>query len=82
MRVLNPYFPQFGHRLLIKSSSRTAVEHVARQPSTYACQLRAFTAAALRRQPPPTNVDDAVSNMRVIDACYRAAGLPVREPTG
>ena len=82
MRVLNPYFPQLGHRLLIKSASRTAVEHVARQPSTYACQLRAFTDAVLRGQSPPTNVDDAVANMRVIDACYRAAGLPVREPTG
>jgi predicted dehydrogenase len=82
MRVLNPYFPQLVHRLLIKSASRTAVEHVARQPSTYACQLRAFTDAVLRRQPPPTNVDDAVANMRVIDACYRAAGLPVREPSG
>ena len=82
MRVLNPYFPQLGHRLLIKSASRTAVEHVARQPSTYACQLRAFTDAVLRGQSPPTSVDDAVANMRVIDACYRAAGLPVREPTG
>jgi predicted dehydrogenase len=82
MRVLNPYFPQLGHRLLIKSASRTAVEHVARQPSTYARQLRAFTDAVLRRQPPLTNVDDAVANMRVIDACYRAAGLPVREPSG
>jgi predicted dehydrogenase len=82
MRVLNPYFPQLGHRLLIKSASRTAVEHVARQPSTYACQLRAFTDAVLRGQSPPTSVDDAVANMCVIDACYRAAGLPVREPTG
>jgi predicted dehydrogenase len=82
MRVLNPYFPQLGHRLLIKSAKRSAVEHVARQPSTYACQLRAFTDAVLRGQRPPTSVDDAVANMRVIDACYRAAGLPVREPTG
>jgi predicted dehydrogenase len=82
MRVLNPYFPQLGHLLLIKSSSRIAVEYVARQPSTYACQLRAFTSAVLRGQQPPTNVDDAVANMRVIDACYRAAAFPVREPSG
>jgi predicted dehydrogenase len=82
MRILNPYFPQFGHRLLIKSANRTAVEHVARQPSTYARQLRAFCAAVLRGQQPPTDVDDAVATMRVIDACYRAAGLPVREPSG
>jgi predicted dehydrogenase len=82
MRVLNPYFPQFGHRLLVKSTYRSAVEHVARQPSTYACQLRAFTAAVLRGRPVPTDVDDAVATMRVIDACYRAAGLTVREPSG
>jgi predicted dehydrogenase len=82
MRILNPYFPQFGHRLLIKSANRTAVEHVARQPSTYARQLRAFCAAVLRGQQLPTDVDDAVANMRVIDACYRAAGLPVRQPSG
>jgi predicted dehydrogenase len=82
MRILNPYFPQLGHRLLIKSADRSAVEHVPRQPSTYACQLRAFTDAVLRGKQPPTDVDDAVANMRVIDACYRAAGLPVREPSG
>jgi predicted dehydrogenase len=82
MRILNPFFPQFGHRLLIKSADRSAVEHVARQPSTYAQQLRAFANAVLRGQPPATDVDDAVATMRVIDACYRAAGLPLREPTG
>jgi predicted dehydrogenase len=55
-------------------------EQVARQPSTYVAQLQAFTAAILRGKSYPTNVDDAVANMRVIDACYIAAGLPVREP--
>jgi len=31
--------------------------------------------------PTPKSVLDAVKNMEVIDAIYRAAGLPVREPT-
>ena len=31
-------------------------------------------------EPFPTGVDDAIANMRVIDACYAAAGLPRREP--
>jgi hypothetical protein len=35
----------------------------------------------LRGDPVKTNPDDAVENMSVIDAIYRAAGLPLREPS-
>ena len=48
--------------------------------ATYAYQLDAFAAAVLRGEPVRTSVADAVANMTVIDAIYRAAGLPVREP--
>jgi predicted dehydrogenase len=81
MEVLNPYQPQLIHRLVVHSDTRHAVEHVPRQPSTYASQLRAFTGAILRGEPVLTGPDDAVANMAVIDACYAAAGLPRREPT-
>jgi predicted dehydrogenase len=81
MEVLNPYQPQLIHRLVVHSDTRHAVEHVPRQPSTYASQLRAFTGAVLRGEPVLTGSDDAVANMAVIDACYAAAGLPRREPT-
>ena len=81
MTVLNPYLPQLGHRLVVRSNIRRAVEHMARQPSTYASQLRAFTGAILRGEPLLTGPDDAVANMTVIDACYAAAGLPRREPS-
>lgn len=81
MEVLNPYVPQLGHRLMVRSDTRRAVEHVARRPSTYASQLRAFTGAILRGEPLLTGPDDAVANMAVIDACYTAAGLPRREPS-
>jgi predicted dehydrogenase len=81
MEVVNPYVPQLWHRLVVRSETRRAVEHVPRQPSTYACQLRAFTGAILRGEPVLTGPDDAVANMAVIDACYAAAGLPRREPT-
>jgi predicted dehydrogenase len=81
MRVLNPYFPQMVHRLSVRSPTRTAVERVPRRPGTYECQLAAFTGAVLRGEPILTGVEDAVANMRVIDACYAAAGLPRREPT-
>jgi predicted dehydrogenase len=79
MDVLNPILPQLVHRLVVRSDTRRAVEHVPRQPSTYASQLRAFTAAILRGEPVLTGPDDAIANMTVIDACYAAAGLPRRE---
>ncbi|HET8914956.1 MAG TPA: Gfo/Idh/MocA family oxidoreductase [Propionibacteriaceae bacterium] len=81
MKVLNPYHPQLGHRLVIRSSVRHATEHVPRQPSTFASQLRAFIGAIMRGEPVLTGPADAVANMTVIDACYAAAGLPRREPS-
>ena len=81
MQVLSPYQPQLVHRLVVRSDTRRAVEHVPRRPSTYASQLRAFTGAILRGEPVLTGPDDAVANMAVIDACYAAAGLPRREPS-
>ncbi|MBZ4625975.1 gfo/Idh/MocA family oxidoreductase, partial [Mycobacterium avium subsp. hominissuis] len=41
----------------------------------------AFAAAVLRGEPVKTSARDAVDNMTVIDAIYRAAGLPLRYPT-
>ena len=81
MEVLGPYVPQLVHRLVVRSDTRRAVEHVPRKPSTYASQLRAFTGAVLRGEPVLTGPHDAVANMTVIDACYAAAGLPRREPS-
>ena len=81
LQVFNPYAPQHRHSLAIRSAKERRVERVARQPSSYLAQLQAFSAAVLRGAPYPTGVDDAVANMRVIDACYAAAGLPRREPT-
>ena len=49
--------------------------------TTYAYQLDAFAASVLRGDPVKTTPNDAIENMGVIDAIYRAAGLPVREPT-
>jgi hypothetical protein len=34
----------------------------------------------LRGVPVKTSAEEGVKNMTVIDAIYRAAGLPVREP--
>jgi predicted dehydrogenase len=46
--------------------------------TTFACQLRAFTAAIFDGAPFDTTAAHAVATMKVIDDTYRAAGLPVR----
>jgi predicted dehydrogenase len=81
LEVFNPLAPQYRHSLKIRSRRGRRKEHVPQQPSSYLAQLRAFTGAVLRNEPFPTGVKDAIANMRVIDACYAAAGLPRREPT-
>jgi hypothetical protein len=40
-------------------------------------QLDAFAAAVLHDEPVNTTLQDASMNMTVIDAIYRAAGLPL-----
>jgi hypothetical protein len=34
----------------------------------------------LRGEPVKTTPEDAIENMTIIDAIYRAAGLPLRKP--
>ena len=74
--------PQSGHRIVLTDrSGRKRALRVPRTPTSYAAQLHAFADAVLRGAEVPTGLDDAVANMRMIDACYAAAGLPRREPT-
>jgi predicted dehydrogenase len=80
LRVLNPVTPQFFHRLSVRSTDGKRVERFSRRAS-YAYQLDAFAAAVLRGEPVKTTPEGAVENMTVIDAIYRAAGLPLREPS-
>jgi predicted dehydrogenase len=77
MRVFNPVGPQFYHHLRLTTERGTTTERLTRDPS-YLFQLRAFCAAVLRGEPILTPPRDAVANMRVIDAVYRAAGLAPR----
>jgi predicted dehydrogenase len=80
LRALNPLMPQIYHRLSIRSAAGKRVERFSRR-ATYAYQLDAFAGAVLRGEPVRTTPEDAVENMTVIDAIYRAAGLPIREPS-
>jgi predicted dehydrogenase len=80
LKLLNPVLPQFVNRLSIRSPEGRRVERFPRRAS-YAYQLDAFAAAVLRGEPVKTTPEDAVENMTVIDGIYRAAGLPLRQPS-
>jgi predicted dehydrogenase len=75
--VDNPVIPQAGNRIEIATAAGTTVETFERTPS-YALQLEAFARAVAGGAPMPTDADDGVISMRVIDAVYRAAGLSPR----
>lgn len=77
LRVLNPIAPQFGHRLSVRDEGGVRRERVAGE-ATYTHQLRAFAEAVRTRVAPATDGAHGTANMRVIDAVYRAAGLPPR----
>lgn len=80
LRVLNPVLPHIFHRFSVRSGGVNRMERFPRR-ATYAYQLDAFAAAVLRGEPVKTTPQDAIENMTVIDSIYRAAGLPVREPS-
>ncbi|MGZ4798395.1 MAG: Gfo/Idh/MocA family protein, partial [Acidimicrobiia bacterium] len=79
LSVFNPTGPQFGYRMTVREggAKRRVKVDGAKKP-TYSYQLEAFTAAVLRGGPVLTPPADSVANMRVVDAIYEAAGLPVR----
>ena len=77
LRVFNPTGPQFYNRFVVQADGVKRREKFPRKP-TYTYQLEAFTSAVLRGTPVLTPPPDSVQNMRVIDAVYRAAGLPLR----
>jgi predicted dehydrogenase len=77
LAVLNPIAPQFFHRLSVRTDRSTRHERI-HGDATYTCQLRAFVAAVREGGALPTSPEDAVKNMRVIDAVYTKAGLAPR----
>ena len=79
--MVSPFHPHLYNRVVLRVGGERRVERVPRRPTTYAAQLRAFVQAVTTGATVPTSVEDAVANMRVIDAVYRAAGLPLRRPT-
>ena len=77
MHVTNFVAPHTFNRLKVTVEGTTTRHRIKGEP-TYTGQLRAFTGAVLRGEPFPTTADDAIVQMRLIDAIYTAAGMRVR----
>ena len=77
MLVRNPLAPQLGHSIELDVQGEKTAEELDRRTS-YAYQLDAFIDAIEAGKPLLTGAEDAVKQMRLIDRCYEAAGLPLR----
>jgi predicted dehydrogenase len=73
----NPIAPHIGHRLRVRTGENEESEQVEGR-TTYDHQLEAFVAAVVDGQEQPTGGQDAIANMRAIEAIYRAAGMQPR----
>ncbi len=73
----NFILPHVDDRVFVRTAAGQRVEHLGNR-SSYTYQLEAFAAAVRTGAPMPTDSDDAVETMRLIDECYRAAGLEPR----
>jgi predicted dehydrogenase len=80
IRARNPLMPKMFGMLSVRTPAGRRRERGWRT-TTYAEQLRAFVAAVRRGERFPSTAEDAVANMAVIDALYRAAGDRPRDPT-
>lgn len=78
LKVTHPWAPHlFLHSImLVDKHGRRRRHRIARQPSTYVHQLRAFVAAV--ETPVAFPATEAQRTMDVLDHIYRRAGLPVR----
>ncbi|MFZ0529959.1 MAG: gfo/Idh/MocA family oxidoreductase, partial [Propionicimonas sp.] len=64
-------------RLILTVDGVETTEHHG-TTSTYTHQLQALIAAVRDGAGFPTDADNAIANMEIVDECYRLAGLPVR----
>lgn len=77
LRASNPFLPQFGNALRVIVAGRTTKRHFA-TTTTYTYQLGSVVDLLAHGKPISTPGQDGEANMQVIDAIYRAAGLPPR----
>lgn len=75
--MINPLAPQIGHEYRVIRGGEVDVRSFDKTP-TYQFQLEAFLAAIRGQETNLTGPDDAVNQMRLIDAIYERAGLRIR----
>jgi predicted dehydrogenase len=74
LTAVNPLSPHGGHELIVETSEGKHREVVPGE-TTYHHQLRHVVSLLAGNAQPLTGGADAVANMRIIDAAYRAAGM-------
>ena len=77
LHIWNPISPQHGTKFEVTVDDATTSETFDKRAS-YDYQLDAFIAAIEQGAALYTDADEAVHQMKAIDACYEAAGLPLR----
>jgi predicted dehydrogenase len=77
LHVDNVVFPSQGHSIATEIDG-VPRRHTVAGEDTYDHQLAAVVDALTSGEPLPTEGQDTVNNMRVIDAVYAAAGVPGR----
>ncbi|GAA3795700.1 Gfo/Idh/MocA family protein [Streptomyces phyllanthi] len=76
----NFVLPHLDDRVVVRTDAGERIEELGRR-SSYTYQLDAFAARLRQGTPLPLDSADALTTMRLIDDCYRAAGFPVRPRT-
>ncbi len=75
LEIENPVSPHSGATLSIEAPDSPMPQIVSGGDTTFHYQLRHVLEVIEGRAQPLTGGDDAIGNMRAIDAVYRAAGL-------
>lgn len=82
LRVDGFVHPQNGNQLVLETAAGRKEFTAPTSPTSYEAQLAAFVAAIRHGGPILTGPEDSVATMRVLDAMYLAAGLPLRGTVG
>ena len=77
LTVNNPLVPHLFHEIKLEADGETTTETLTKRTS-YDYQLDAFVRALNTGEKLPTDAEDAIKQMRLIDNAYRAAGMKLR----
>ncbi len=77
MTVISPFQPHWFHLITVRNAKGVKRGQI-KGESAYVSQLRTFADAIHSGAPFNTNPEDAINNMKVIDAIYEKAGLQLR----